>query len=276
MKTKLAIALFALCLSSLVEVDAQITDIFFSAYDPAGENTPFYNTFSVVSDPSLPPFGLDFVQPVSGIVLLDSGWQNPYVQYISQGVNGSPNSSTLRSIGWNQYEFSFDSLTGSESIFMNGNLLVSAPFSGLLTYFYLSYHTVGGSYDSLIQNVSVTENGQTVFQDNFSSSTLNPDWIVERLDPDTFITPGGGELQIGNDGGGNVAATLALDLQTLPDSATNQTNFTGAPEPTTYGFLGAALLIGLAGWRRVAGALAAKFSLKPLLYRILLQTHLTQ
>jgi hypothetical protein len=200
-----------------------VTDITFSAYDQDGENTPYYNTFGLTTD-------LTITQPdLAGIELDDSGYQDPYVtvQDDAQSTWDWINSSALRSVGWHQYEFSLNSTTDVYSIYMDGGLIQSATYSlnsSSPLYFYMMYHDYyQGTNVSLIENLSVTFNNQTVFQDNFESSTLNSAYTVDRLDSGTYINSGGGELQIGNVGSGNVAATLSIPVS--------------VPEPSTWAMI---------------------------------------
>jgi hypothetical protein len=237
-RTIICILIGAAALGPLITTArCDVTDIFFSAYDQNAQNTPFYNTFGVTSDLTITQLDK------CGVQLLDSGYQDPYVQAEIQGQSSGAfvDSSALRSVGWHTYEFSLNSTSDIASVFMDGNLIDSGSFSfssNSPLYLYMTYHNYySGTNVSLIEDVSVTFDNQTVFQDSFNSTTLNSNWIIDRLDSGTYITPGGGQLQMGNTGGGNVASILALPVP--------------VPEPSTWAALSTGLLALLVFRRRL-------------------------
>jgi hypothetical protein len=189
----------------------------FWGYDEAGKNTPYYSHYQILSSLTIPG-------PVAEINLLDAGWQCPTVE---TKINGSPASAALRSVGWHEYNFTFNSSLGSMSLSRDGNLLQSSAFTGDPRFFQFLYHNVtGNAYSSAIDDLTLKVNGTTVFQDNFDSPSIGANWIISRLDAGTYIYSGvpslthsgTGALTIGQVGGGNVAAGIALDLTAIVES----------------------------------------------------------
>ena len=242
-----------------VPVYASTIDLNFMAYDQAAQNTPYYSHFFVVGDPSLPPFGGNIgTQIVSKISLNDAGWGNPYVAIQSQG-GLETNSSALRSVGWHHYDFTFDTVTGNSQVLMDGNVIRSSCYTGPLTYFAFEYHNYySGTNRSTIDELNLNVNGSTVYHNGFDTGSLDSNWTTTRLDAGTFVLPGdssltysgAGALSIGNDGGGNVAATVALDIGALIDCRDSEDHHHHVPDTSnTLGLVGVSLA-GLALIRR--------------------------
>jgi hypothetical protein len=198
------------CSASLSHAATTI-DVSFSAYDSGAGNTPYYSEYSITSDVGVPV--LDGTHKVVDINLYDSGWGfNPLYRssyHVEALIGGVENEhAALRSIGWHDFDVSFNLITSTATVSMDGNAIHSGTYTGSLNWFNFFYN--GHTQSTVIDNFAVKSDGSTVYSQNFNSVTLDPAWVITRQDAGATINSGSGVLALG----ANVAG-IAFDLNSV-------------------------------------------------------------
>lgn len=199
-----AASFFALCGSSLSA--ATTVSYSFWAYDQYAGNSPYYSHYQVSTfDPAV---------VVARIDLNDSG----NAGYVTPGIESVGSIyGPARSIGWHQYEFSFDELTKTASVLMDGNTIQSASYTNDPSVFRFGFHDYyGGVQESVIDDFQFRLDGVLVYQSSFESPTLDSNWTVNYQQTGTYITSGdpssphsgSGALALGATTGGNLNASV--------------------------------------------------------------------
>lgn len=218
-------AIFLFLPMMITPITASTTvSVSFWAYDQAAQNTPYYSHFSVTRNDA-PNFwnGGGTPETVAIVSLLDNGWGysesgwSSYHVFADIGVTGTiPHS--LRSIGWHNYEFSFNRLTGGATIAMDGNLIQQGTFTGPLNWFSFNYN--GHTQETVIDDFVIRHDGSIVYQQTFDSSSLDSGWVVTRLDSGAYVTSGDTSTPHSGTGalalGANVAGVV-FDLNSVPE-----------------------------------------------------------
>jgi hypothetical protein len=178
----------------------------FWAYDQYAANSPYYSHYQVL--------GVDPALVVAKIDLNDRG--NP--GYVFPGIESVGSIyGPVRSIGWHQYEFAFNELTKTATIFMDGNTLLSASYANDPSIFGFGFHDYyGGVQESVIDDFQFRLDGILVYQSSFESPTLDSNWTVNYQQTGTYITSGdpssphsgSGALALGATTGGNLNASV--------------------------------------------------------------------
>lgn len=219
-----------ICASTILAVtaasQAATVNISFYAYDQAAQSTPYYSHFSTSSDTGVPGWygsGDGVPQVVSIVNLYDSGWgfsatgNSSY--HVMTRIDTSPNvPRALRSVGWHQYSFSFNTLSNQMQILMDGNVIQSGAYAQPVNWFMFNFN--GHSQESLMDDFVVSYDGNVVYQQGFDTASLDPAWVVTRRDSGGYVTSGdtsrphsgAGALALGS----NVSG-IAFDLRTVPE-----------------------------------------------------------
>jgi len=109
---------------------------------------------------------------------------------------------------------------------MDGSTILSGPYNVVPSTFYFGIHDYyGGTQETVIDDFEVKLNGSLVYQQNFESTTMPDGWSISGLNPGTYInsgdpsTPhsGSGSLAIGATTGGDLGASIAFDLSSIPE-----------------------------------------------------------
>lgn len=189
-----ALSLFAVTSTAQIKAFTSMS-VSFRAYDEAAGLTPYYSHYSVTRNEN-PDFwnGAGSAETVAIINLQDSGWGfNPLYRssyHVESVINGlSDEHSALRSIGWHQYEFDFDTSTNLAEIFMDGTRIKSGSYSGPLNWFSFNMHGYGAS-ESVIDDFSLKQDGFEVYSQSFDSASLSSSWIITRQDYGSLVSSG--------------------------------------------------------------------------------------
>jgi hypothetical protein len=230
---------------------ASTVSVSFWGYDEAAGSTPYYSHYSVTRDTS-PNFwnGGGTAETIAIVNLLDSGWGystapwtwSSYHVFTAIDAVGSIDE-PLRSIGWHEYEFSFNTLTNTASILMDGTAIQTGAYTGPLNYFSFNYN--GYSGESVIDDFSVKYDGLTVYEQNFESyltDLLGSGWAVSRQEIGGYVESadpsnphsGNGALALGG-----AVSGIVFDLNSIEVSA--------VPEPGNFlslaGLVGSAMFL---------------------------------
>jgi len=219
-----------ICASTILAVTvashAATVNISFNAYDQAAQSTPYYSHFSISSDTGVPGWygSGDGIPQVVGIVnLYDSGWgfsatgNSSY--HVMTRIDTSPNvPRALRSVGWHQYSFSFNTLSNQMQIAMDGSVIQSGAYAQPVNWFMFNFN--GRSQESLMDDFVVSYDGNVVYEQDFDTASLDSAWVVTRQDSGGYVTSGDtsnprtgvGALALGNRPTG-----IAFDLRTVPE-----------------------------------------------------------
>jgi hypothetical protein len=222
-----------ICASTILAVTAAshaaTVNISFYAYDQAAQNTPYYSHFSISSDTGVPGWygSGDGIPQVVGIVnLYDSGWgfsatgNSSY--HVMTRIDTSPNvPRALRSVGWHQYSFSFNTLTNQMQIAMDGSVIQSGAYAQAVNWFMFNFN--GNSQESLMDDFVVSYDGNIVYQQAFDTASLDSAWVVTRQDSGGYVTSG--DTSNPRTGAGAMAlggrpSGIAFDLRTVPEPTT--------------------------------------------------------
>jgi hypothetical protein len=206
---------------------AAIVNVSFHASDQSAQNTPYYSHYGVTSDLGVPGWhgaGDGVPEVVSIVNLMDSGWgfreTGTSSFHVMSKIGTTPNSPRpLRSIGWHEFSFVFDTNIQSMSILMNGTEIQNGTYTNPITWFMFAYNG-GSGRETLIDDFSVTWDGNLVYEQGFNSSTLDPAWAVTRIDSGGYANSGDTSNPFTGAGamalGGNVSG-IAFDLTTVPE-----------------------------------------------------------
>lgn len=223
--SKLAATIFASlsCLASQSQA-ATTMDISFYGYDSGAGNTPYYSHYSVTNDTN-PNFwnGAGTPSTVAIVNMFDSGWgysttvRSSY--HVEALIGGTGNEhAALRSIGWHNYGFSFNLVSNTATISMDGITIQTGTYTGPLNYFSFDYN--GHTQKSLIDDFSIKIDGSTVYTQNFDSATLDPAWTISRQDAGATISSGDTSNPYSGSGalelGANVSG-IVFDLNSVPE-----------------------------------------------------------
>jgi hypothetical protein len=196
----------------------------FWAYDQAAGNTPYYSHFSVTKNTDSNFWnGAGDPETVAIVNLFDSGWgfsttvRSSY--HVATTIDGIEDEhASLRSIGWHNYEFSFNVPTNAMTISMDGNIIQSGSYVGPLNWF--SFNFNGHTQESVIDDFSIRFDGSTVYQQSFESAILDDGWVVSRQDAGGYVTSGYPSTAYSGSGalalGSNVAG-IVFDLNSVPE-----------------------------------------------------------
>jgi len=220
------ITIAATLLASSVAVRAATVSVSFSAYDQAAQSTPYYSHFGVTSDVGVPGWygaGDGVPEVVSIVNLMDSGWgfsaTGTSSYHVMSKIETTPNSPRpIRTVGWHNYGFTFNTLTNSMNVMMDGNVIQSGTYSGSINWFMFAFN--GHSQESVMDDFVVSYDGNVVYQQGFDTASLDPAWFVTRRDSGGYVTSGdtsnphsgAGALALGS----NVSG-IAFDLRTVPE-----------------------------------------------------------
>jgi len=204
-----------------------IVNVSFHAYDQSAESTPYYSHYGVTSDLGVPGWygaGDEDSEVVSIVNLMDSGWgfseSTTSSYHVMTRIDADRNSPRpLRSVGWHEFAFVFDTSIQSMSITMNGIEIQNGTYTTPITWFMFAYNG-GAGRETVIDDFTVTWDGNQVYEQNFDSSTLDPAWAVTRTDSGGYVTSGDTSNPYSGTGalalGGNVSG-IAFDLSTVPE-----------------------------------------------------------
>jgi hypothetical protein len=214
-------------IAALPNAQAAIVNVSFHAYDQSAQNTSYYSHYGVTSDLGVPGwYGAgDDVSEVVGIVnLMDSGWGFSSTStssfHVMTRIDAARNSPRpLRSIGWHQFSFVFDTNIQTMSILMNGTEIQNGTYTNPITWFMFAYNG-GSGRETVMDDFSVTWDGNVVYEQGFNSSTLDPAWVVTRTDSGGYATSGDTSNPFTGSGalalGGNVSG-VAFNLASVPE-----------------------------------------------------------
>jgi hypothetical protein len=213
-------------LAVTAEIQAATVSVSFFAYDQAAQSTPYYSHFGVTNDVGVPGWygaGDGVPQVVSIVNLMDSGWgyrdTGTSSYHVMSKIGTTPNyPRPLRSVGWHEYGFIFNTLTNSMNVMMDGNVIQSGTYSGPVNWFMFAFN--GHSQESVMDDFVVSYDGNVVYQQGFDTASLDAAWVVTSGDPGGYVTSGdtsnphsgAGALAMGS----NVAG-IAFDLTTVPE-----------------------------------------------------------
>jgi hypothetical protein len=217
-------------LATLPSAYGAIVNVSFQAYDQSAQNTPYYSHYGVTSDLGVPGWygaGDADSEVVAIVNLMDSGWgfsaSSTSSFHVMTRIDAARNSPRpLRSIGWHQFSFVFDTNIQTMSILMNGTEIQNGTFTNPITWFMFAYNG-GSGRETVIDDFSVTWDGNLVYEQGFNSSTLDPAWAVTRIDSGGYATSGDTSNPFSGAGalalGGNVSG-IAFDLTSVPEPTT--------------------------------------------------------
>ena len=206
---------------------AATINISFHAYDQSAQSTPYYSHYGVTSDLGVPGWygaGDGVPEVVSIVNLMNSGWgfreTGTSSYHVMSKVETTPNyPRPLRTIGWHEFSFVFDTVSQGMSIRMNGTEIQNGTYSNPITWFMFAYNG-GSGRETVIDDFTVTYNGREVYQQGFNSSSLDSAWVVTRTDSGGYVTSGDTSNPYSGVGslalGGNVSG-VAFDLTCVPE-----------------------------------------------------------
>jgi hypothetical protein len=220
------IIISSIFLAVAAETKAATVSVSFFAYDQAAQSTPYYSHFGVTSDVGVPGWygaGDGIPEVVSIVNLMDSGWgfrdSGTSSYHVMSKIGATPNDPRpLRSVGWHEYGFIFNTTTNSMNVMMDGNVIQTGTYSGPVTWFMFAFN--GHSEESLMDDFVVSYDGNVLYQQGFDTASLDPAWVVTRIDAGGYVTSGdtsrphsgAGALSLGS----NVSG-IAFNLTTVPE-----------------------------------------------------------
>lgn len=211
----------AVLISLGVSQAATTLNISFWGFDQYAGSTPYYSHYQITNDVGVPV--LDGMHGVAVVNLFDSGWGYSTIirsSYHIEAIVGDARNehAALRTVGWHNYEFSFNLPTNTATISLDGNIIQTGTYSGPINWFSFIYN--GHTQKSLVDDFSVEIDGTTVYTQNFDSSSLGTGWAITRQDAGAFINSGDTSNPHSGNGalalGANVAG-IAFDLNSVPE-----------------------------------------------------------
>lgn len=224
MKTRsVALAMIA----ALPNAQGAIVKVSFHAYDQSAQSTSYYSHYGVTSDLGVPGWygaGDGVPEVVSIVNLMDSGWgfraTGTSSYHVMSKIGTTPNSPRpLRSIGWHEFSFLFNTSSQSMSILMNGTEIQNGTYTNPINWFMFAYNG-GSGRETVIDDFSVTWDGNVIYEQGFNSSALDAAWVVTRTDSGGYATSG--DTSNPRTGAGAMAlggrpSGIAFDLRTVPE-----------------------------------------------------------
>lgn len=206
---------------------AAIVNVSFHAHDTFAQSSPYYSHYGVTSDLGVPLWhgaGDGVPEVVSVVNLMDFGWgfssTGTSSYHVMTRIDEARNSPRpLRSVGWHEFAFIFDTVAQSMSITMNGTEIQSGTYANPISWFYFAYNG-GGGHQTIIDDFTVTWNGNIVYQTGFEDGSLDPAWAITRSDPGSFVRSDDGTNPYSGTGAlaiGGAVTGVAFDLTTVPE-----------------------------------------------------------
>lgn len=238
-----AVTIVGLCCGTSLLNAATTLSYSFWGYDQYAGSSPFYQHYQIT--PMAEP---DRV--VAKVDLLDSGWGfHPVSGWSSYHVfpfveNFALEIKPLRTVGWHQYEFLFDTVNDTGQVFMDGNLIGGGFPTGNPELFRFGFHNYQGTIqENVIDDFVFKVDGNVAYQQGFEGSSFDAYWSAMSLDPKLYASSG--DISRPHSGLGALALGASSTGQAMGFVVFDSTLLTAVPEPSTTFALGTFLALGL-------------------------------